>query len=124
MPTTKPTNGLHEYEGRDVLQATIRVTNAGDGLSTALAIAPTEYRIGDTVYVVLECEVSRVQYDEIKDTEALARVHTLKAGTGTIVDEALVTEVLTAQKVANQKARDEADGIEQLDLDGNPDLDA
>lgn len=118
---TKPASSLKAYEGRDVLQSTIRVVNAGDGLSTALAVEPVEHHIGDTVYVVLECEVSRVQFDEIKDTDCLVRVHTLKAGVGTIVDQALVDEVLTEQKVKNQKAADEAAGIEQLDLDSDPD---
>lgn len=121
---TKP--ALNAYEGRDVLQATIRVTNAGDGLSTALGIDPVEYRIGQTVYVVLECEVARVQFDELKDTDCLVRVHTLRAGTGTIVDAELVADVLSTQKEKNRKARDEADGVHELEFgdgdqpDGEP----
>lgn len=106
---------LSPYEGRDVAQATIRVTNAGDGLSQALAIKPVEYHHGETVHVVLECEVTNVDYPILKDTDLLARRHTLRAGVSTIVDEKLVKKVLEAQR----KAIEEAKGIQELPLDGD-----
>ncbi len=108
---------LHPYEGRDVAQATIRVTNAGDGLSKALAVSPHEYHIGDRVFVVLECETSRVHYDVVKDTDLLVRVHTLRADAGTIVAEDLVRDVLDEQrrKIA------EAEGVPELPLDDDGD---
>jgi len=105
--------GLSQFEGRDVLQATIKVTNAGDGLSEALGIEPVEYHLGETVYLVIEAEVSRVNYEEIKDTGALKRVHTFRAGHATMVEGQLVAKVLEDQRIALEKAK----GVERLPMD-------
>lgn len=113
MASANAVKGLSKFENRDVLQAAIKVTNAGDGLSQALAIEPVEYHLGDTVYLVIEAEVSKVNYEELRDTGALKRVHTFKAGTATLVEGQLVAKVLEEQKLAIEKAK----GIERLPLD-------
>ena len=95
---------LAPFEGRDVLQCSIKVTNAGDGLSTALNVEPVEYHQADTVYVLLETEVARVSYEPIKDTETLRRVHTLRAGIGTVVDATFALEAIAEQKRKNLAA--------------------
>lgn len=119
--TTATTSKLTPFEGTDVIEATVRVTNAGDGLSEALGIDPVEYHQGDTVYVLLETTVSRVSYEAVKaDSEFLKRVHTLKAGTGTIVDEHFARESIEMQREINQRARDAAAGQGRLD-DDDPD---
>jgi hypothetical protein len=107
-----PVPELSTFEGRDVLQSTIKVTKAGDGLSAALGVDPNEYHIGDKVYVVLETTVGRVGYEEIKDTGCFRRVHTLDTEAGTIVAGELVADVLAEQrrKIA------EAKGIIELPL--------
>jgi hypothetical protein len=106
---------LHRFEGREVTGARVRVTNAGDGLSAALNIEPAEHRHGETVYVVLEAEVSRVQYDESKDDpRQLVRVETLRAGVATLVDAELVKSVLDEQR----EKIEEAAGVTRLDFDG------
>jgi hypothetical protein len=97
-----------------VLQSSIKVTNAGDGLSDAMLVDPAEYHLGDSVYVVLECVVARVDYQALTGVDALRRVHTLRAGTATVVSPELVSDVLEAQRVAIEKAK----GIQRLDLDG------
>jgi hypothetical protein len=108
---------LSPFEGRDVITTRIAITNAGDGLSEALAVEPNEMHLGETVYVVLECEVAKIRHDPVKDTDGLARVHTLKAGTGTIVDAGLVQDVIADQARRNQLAREQAEGVQRLDLD-------
>ena len=113
--TANPVPGLEEFEGRKVLQSTIRITRAGDGLSDGLAVAPTEFHLGDTVTVVLECVVTKVHYEELSDTGTLRRVHTFAAGTSTIVEPEFVREVLEAQRVAIEEAR----GVTRLPL-GQP----
>lgn len=110
----RPVEALAPFEGMDVLQSSIKVTNAGDGLSDAMAVDPAQYHLGDTVCVVLECQVARVDYQQITGVEALRRVHTLRAGTATVVAPELVGDVLEAQRVAIEKAR----GIVRLDFDG------
>lgn len=110
---------LQAFEGRDVINASIRITRAGDGLSTALGIAPTEYHPGDKLYVLLECEVGRVSYDPIKDTDCLQRVHTLVAGVGTIVDGEWAGTAIAEQRKRNL----EAAGVNELPLDDDEDGD-
>lgn len=116
--TTATTSPLAQFEGVDVIEATIKVVNAGDGLSEALGIDPVEYHQGETVYVLLETTVSRVSYEPVKaDSPFLKRVHTLKAGTGTVVDEHFARESIEMQREINQRARDEAAGQGRLDDD-------
>lgn len=115
---TPSPNGLHSFEGREVIGTRVAVTNAGDGLSKAMSIDPTELALGSTVYVVLECETTRVGYEPVTDTGTLLRKHTLKAGTATLVDGALVADVLDAQKLAIERAA----GVERLDFEGDGDV--
>lgn len=110
---------LTQYEGRDVAQATIRLTNAGDGLSQAMGIDPAEYHHGEKLYLVIEAEVAKVTYDTIRDTDLLARVHTLRAGVSTIVDEAFAKDVLEEQRIALEKAK----GVTRLPLANGDDAD-
>jgi hypothetical protein len=103
---------LHRFEGRDVIGTRIAVTNAGDGLSQALAIEPVELTIGQKVTIVLECEVGQVSFSPVKDTNALHRVQKLKAGTATIISSDLVQEALDAQRIKIE----EANGLYRLDF--------
>lgn len=104
---------LHRFEGRETIGTRIKITNAGDGLSKALAIEPEELVMGATVYVVLECEVDKIGHERVKDNpRAAVRVQTLKAGTATIVDKAMVAEVLEAQRLKIEQAT----GVERLDF--------
>jgi hypothetical protein len=112
------THELAEYEGLDVVESTIRVTNAGDGLSSALEVDPVAFELDELVYVVLECRVARVGYEQVKDSGgALRRVHTFRARTGTIVDRALVHDVVDKQRRRIAEARGEL----ELDLEPNGD---
>lgn len=113
MPTTTP---LGTFDGRDVITSSVAIRNAGDGLSQAMSIAHTQLHHGDTVYVVLECQVKDVQFPLIKDTDSLNRKHILRAGVATLVDKELVDAVISAQRTAIDKAK----GIEQLPLGGDP----
>ncbi len=103
---------LHKFEGREVIGTKVKITGAGDGLSQALAIDPTELSLGETVYVVLECTVDKVIHERVKDTEALTRVQSLKAGTATLVDKDLVDAKLEAQRVRIEEAK----GVSRLDF--------
>lgn len=89
---------LTPFDGRDVVAARVAVTRAGDGLSKALGVDPAEWHLGDVVTVVLECVVSRVRFEELPESDDLARVHTLRAGTATVVDTAAVHKAIAAQR--------------------------
>lgn len=108
------TSKLSRFDGRDVLRTTIAITNAGDGLSEAMAVDPRELHLGERVRVVLDCEVAKVRFDPIKGTDALARVHVLRAGDATIVDDDLVEEHLRVQRERIAVAKEQAAGIVRL----------
>jgi hypothetical protein len=111
------TQDLGTFEGRDVLTSSVAVTNAGDGLSQAMSVDRVALHHGDTVYVVLECEVVDVQFPTIRDTDGCNRKHKLRAGTATIVDKATVIAVIDEQRAKIEAAR----GVEQLPLDDTED---
>lgn len=107
---------MTKFEGRDVIGTKIAITNAGDGLSAAMAIEPEEHKLGSTVYVVIECTVTRASFEEVKDApRQLQRVERLKAGVATIVGEELVKDVLEEQRLAIEQAA----GITRLDFVGD-----
>lgn len=103
---------LTPYEDRDVLQTTIRLTNAGDGLSQGLAIEPAEYHVGDVISLVIEASISRVAYEPIPDTDVLRRVHTAKTIIGTVVQPDTVVKLLDKAKRDVERAR----GVERLPI--------
>ena len=83
-------------------------------------LTPLEPRLlhhGDTVVVILECEVTKVGFVPVKDTDVLNRVHTMRAGVATIVERGLVGEVLDAQARKIEAAK----GIQRLPIDGEED---
>jgi hypothetical protein len=122
-PTVNAVAELSMFGDRDVLQSTIKVTNAGDGLSAALAVEPAEYQLGEQVFVVLRTHVTRVGYEEIKDTGTLRRVHTLSAELGTIVDESFVSTRLAeqARKIEQAKGVERIPGLEDAGMPTDPD---
>lgn len=100
-----------EFEGHKVIGSRVAVTRAGDGLSEAMAIDPGELALGSTVHVVLECVVAKVRFEPTKpDSADLTRVHVLRAGLATLVDERTVHKALREQR----RKLDEAKGLERL----------
>lgn len=106
-------NKLTPFDGKEVLSAGIAIRNAGDGLSEALSVEPQEFHHGEKVYVVLECEVDKVRFDPVKDSDGLRRIHVFKAGTATIVDESIVSTQLDNQR----RKIEEAAGVRRLEFD-------
>jgi len=104
---------LTPFEGTEVTKTSIAITNAGDGLSKALKVKPQEFPLGRTVYVLMECEVTKVRYEE-NDGDTLNRVHILKAGTATMVTKKIAEEHIKAQKAEIERAEDAAAGVERI----------
>ena len=103
---------LGTFEGDTVVRVSIAITNAGDGLSEAMAVEPRLMHRGDKVFVVLECECTKVvMQPSSKETPNLInRQHVLRAGVATIVDEELVRSVLDEQALRIERAK----GLERL----------
>lgn len=113
MAKQQPQNGLGTFEGRDIVQTSVAVTNAGDGLSQSLTVEPKILHVGDTGAVVLEYEVVRIQFRPIGDTEVLNRIATLRAGNATLIERDTVAAALDANLIRIEQAR----GVERLPLD-------
>lgn len=122
-----PTKPLSDFEGKEVTQAKIIVTNTGDGLSQNLKIEPVEYHHGDIRLIVMEAEVVKVRFDphatkgdDEEEDETLERVHIFRAGTALVVDDtqtnAAVLAAITAQKERIKQAKEAAEGTQRLDF--------
>lgn len=100
---------LPDFEGLIVGHATVRITNAGDGLSEALDIEPKALGIDDSVYYVLRGEVTQVNHRIDKDAN-VTRVHTVKATRITEVDRDTAEKMLQAAADQLERAKAERDG--------------
>lgn len=102
---------LQPFDGKPVVRSSIAITGAGDGLSDALAIDPQEFHHGQRVVVVLDCVVKKIVHAPIsKDVpNMLGREHVLTAGNSTILDPALVEDVLKEQAAKIEAAKSEAE---------------
>lgn len=108
---------LGTFEGRDVLNSSIAIRKAGDGLSQALKLDPVVLHQGQKVYVVLECVVGPIAFKPIDDTDCVARVQDLIAGVATIMDDVVVSEAIDRQRERLDRAADLAKGQGRLPTD-------
>lgn len=113
-PPPAPALALTDFEGDPVVQSRVKVTRAGDGLSSALAVEPRKWHRGDRVTLILDAEVTEVNHKGLtKDTpDVLVRVHTLVAGTCTIVDAG--NEVIDALLEAQRVKVEEHQGVHRI----------
>lgn len=105
---------LTPFEDRDVISAAIEIPNAAGGLREAMKFEPREMHHGDTVYVVMKCNVAKVRFDPIKDTDALMRVHVFHAEEASFIEGTAVESTLAEQREKIQRAKDAVDGIRRL----------
>ena len=90
---------FEEFEGVDVVDATVTIHKAGDGLSTALQVAARPLSKGERVFVVLETTCDAISYvDSKRVDDALARQHKLNTVAGAIVPESAVAKVMKEAK--------------------------
>lgn len=115
-------DSLGAFEGEPILISMISLTKAGVSLSEAMKVDPADLRIHDEVVVVLRCTVEEIRFKPIsKDADALARVHTLKADTATMLDDAEaagVSDLLAKQAERIQLAKEAEQGIRRLPDEG------
>ena len=111
---------LGTYDGKKILGTKVKITKAGDGLSTSLATDPLIMHHGDKHFVVLEVEVEKITLEGAgKDIDGLVQVHTLATHAATIIDAKLVSAAIEEQKRRNEEAR----GIRQLPFDDDASTD-
>lgn len=105
---------LPEFEGQEVRQASVRITNAGDGLSEALKISPVALHHGEEVYYVLRGRVADVNHRQKDEDDPLTRVHTVKATAITPIAADFAEKLLAEAAEQLRAAKAEAEG--QLSL--------
>lgn len=104
---------LTPFEGRDTEAVGIEIRNAAGGLNEALSVDPAEWHRDEEVTVVLRCNVDKIRFDPVKDSDGNRRVHILTANAATVVDGDIVKEQLEEQ----QRRIEEAKGVERLPFD-------
>jgi hypothetical protein len=118
--TQEEAMALPKFEKQPVSQAAVKITNAGDGLSEAMRLAPDALELGEEVWVVLKGEVTRVAHQRgtKDDGLTLVRVHTVKASDVALVAKDAVQELLHAEQDRIAKLREEEEGVQRLIDDG------
>lgn len=130
---------LPDFDDNPVVAATIKLTNAGDGLSQAMEIDPRAIHVGDTGYMLIRWECVGIEHkrapqpkarkrgmtdDEEADLDdeplPFVRKHILSALVAKVVDDdRAIAKTLDAHKRkiddARAKAKEEAAGTQRLD---------
>ncbi len=72
--------GLPDFEGQAVAEIGVEISNAAGGLNESLKVEPLAWQHGDSLYVVLRCDVTKIRFDPVKGNEdQLRRVHIMRA---------------------------------------------
>lgn len=112
MPAT-----LAPIDGLPVVRTTVKLVNAGDGLSKSMRIDPAELHQGDRVFILSEGVVQKLQAEPIDPDVPggdQTRVHIVKCETMMLVDREFAADRVEAQKAKLRQAADEAAGREPL----------
>lgn len=105
---------LGTFEGRDVIQQKVKLGGSATGLNEALTVEPMIHHPGEEVTMLVRGRIV-VGFEEVKDTDCLARVETVKITAGAFVDESLATDTLQRQAELIEQAK----GIQRLALEPN-----
>lgn len=109
---------LAKFEGRDVVDTTVAITKAGDGLSAALEVEPVELRHKQIVQVILECEVGAVTFKQATEGEGLVRVHKLVTSRATLITQDHPLHGATLGELNNMTERLAEAGISKGSIPG------
>jgi hypothetical protein len=108
--TQAPAQALPLFEGHQVQQARVKITNAGDGLSEALQIAPEAHELGDELAFVIRGHVTQVGHLQKADDEPTIRVHTVKASEATRIDPGVADKMILANREELERLKAEQAG--------------
>lgn len=116
---------LTPFEGRDVTRCRVEIPGAAGGLREALDFDPKEIGHDEEVCLVMRLRCKKVRFDEIKDSDCLARVHVLEPieGEASFVEERVIEAAIAAQKDRIKLAQEQEGGITRIfNEDGSPNL--
>lgn len=61
--------------------------------------------------------MAKIRFEEVSGTDALARIHVLRAGTATLIDGEVVREAIDVQREKIERAREAEAGVQRLPTD-------
>lgn len=129
---SEPADLTMEIDGHAVDGRTIKVTNAGDGLSESMKIKPHGLQIGDEGYLLMSFKVvgSNFKPKDKKDADGdYVREDVFKAGTALVVtDNVSIKKLIDKQTAAVAELRlqqkEEKEGLKRIPFDdGGTDAD-
>jgi hypothetical protein len=106
---------LGDFEGAPVKGVGVEIRNASGGLNDALEVDPVVLHGGDTVWVVLQCDVTAITHKPVKGDEgSWQRVHVMRATDVTLMDSNAVRKAITDQRTRIQKHREAKKGVQRM----------
>lgn len=115
---------LPDFEGQEVAASQIRITNAGDGLTEALEVAPRALHHDEEVFILIRGTVEQVNHRNAKATKRkgahLIRVHTVSASQATEIEPEYAQKILMV--AADNLAQRKAEVAGQMQLQADEDL--
>lgn len=97
---------LGTFEGLPILDITVAITKAGDGLSNALKANPHRFPKGSRTLLLLEVEAGAVAHKPAKDADAWIEVRTLEAVGVAFVPKTLAPEVTRLITETNERVKE------------------
>jgi len=100
---------LGDLDGEDFTHTTIKLVNAGDGLSDALRVEPVWLRNGDEGYCIIKFHVASITgkpWVGKAGATGLERIVTLSAQAAALADEDLVGPVIAEMQTRLRELRD------------------
>lgn len=113
----KPGPTVHDLGhmgGMPVVSMGIKMTKAGDGLSTALDIEPIEHDIDEEFYVLSRVRCRKYEHEKVPKFEALRKVEVTDVVVSTIVDDDFAANAIEEQERRNAKHLEERAGVQRI----------
>jgi hypothetical protein len=116
MAKTQP--ALSNSVAGEVINASVVLKDAGDGLSKALTVEPFDIESGDEGYIAIRWTAGAVHFVPVKDAPGcFTRKVDLHAQEGTFLEDEAVEQAIERTKIAIE----EHEGVHRLPLEGNGD---
>lgn len=106
---------LYSFEGNPVTAVGVEIRNAAGGLNDALDIDKVVFHGGDTVFVLLRCDVVEIDHKPIKGDEGnWRRIHVMRATDATTTDSDEVAIAINQQRQRIIFEKERRENIQRL----------
>lgn len=112
-----PDSALTPFENRPVTRSRIEIPGAAGGLRDAMEFDAREIAHEEELYVLLRVKCTKIRFDEIKDSDCLARVHSLApvdGSAGMFMPDEVVEKYLSEHREIMDRERKRKTGQEPI----------